>query len=84
MSAKSIGKSVASETTTEVKETATIAEPEVNLEPKFKVEKLRANSMKLFSVTTSTFDGAMCGHKETEMTIADARTIINTWLGRKE
>lgn len=53
-------------------------------EPKFKVEKLRTNSMKLFSVTTSTFDGAMYGNKETEMTIAEARAVINKWLGRKE
>lgn len=52
--------------------------------PQFKVEKLRANSMKLFKVTTSTFDGAMHGRKESEMTIAEARAIIDKWLGRKE
>lgn len=83
MSAKSVGKSVADEKAVDTKETVagTVA---AGQEPKFKVEKLRANSTKLFSVTTSTFDGAMYGHKETEMTIAEARTIINRWLGGKE
>lgn len=81
MPTKSIGKSVAGVAATETK--AAVADDTAK-EPKFKVEKLRANSMKLFSVTTSTFDGAMYGHKETEMTINEAGTIINKWLGRKE
>ena len=83
MSAKSVGKSVAAETVAETKET-TAGDTAVKQEPKFKVEKLRVNSVKLFSVTTSTFDGAMYDHKETEMTIAEAKAIINKWLGRKE
>lgn len=70
--------------------TAVISEKTVDAEraetgkKKFKVEKLRANSMKLFKVTASTFDGAMYGHNETEMTIEEARAVINKWLGRKE
>lgn len=83
MSAKSIGKSVADEKATDTKEAVT-GTAAAEQEPKFKVEKLRANSMKLFSITTSTFDGAMYGHKETEMTISEARAVINKWLGRKE
>lgn len=83
MSTKSVGKSVVDEKAADTKETAA-GTAAAGQEPKFKVEKLRANSMKLFSVTTSTFDGAMYGHKETEMTIAEARAVINKWLGRKE
>lgn len=52
-------------------------------EPRYKIEKLRENSMQLFGVTVSTFDGAMYGHKETEMTIKEARAVIDKWLGRK-
>lgn len=50
---------------------------------KFKIEKLRENALELFGITVSTFDGAMYGQNETEMTIAEARDIINKWLGRK-
>lgn len=50
----------------------------------YPVEKLRANCMKLFGITTSTFDGAMHGQKKAEMTIAEAKSIIDTWLGGKE
>lgn len=51
---------------------------------KYKIEKLRENSIKLFDITTSTFDGALHGLEKTEMTIDEARGIINKWLGRKE
>lgn len=78
MPAKSVGRPVTDE------QAPVAAENTAKTEQKFQVEKLRANSMRLFSVTTSTFDGAMYGHKETEMTIAEARAVINKWLGRKE
>ena len=52
-------------------------------EQKFKVEKLRENSVQLFGVTTSTFDGAFYGNKETEMTKKEAKAIICKWLGKE-
>lgn len=63
-------------------------EPEKNVavkkkDAKYKMEKLRENSMQLFGITVSTFDGAMYGHMETEMTIKEAKAIIDKWLGRK-
>jgi hypothetical protein len=73
MSAKNIDKTV-----TEVNEQTSKGEP------KFKLEKLRENSVQLFHVTTSTFDGAMFGNTLDEMTINEAKNIINKWLGRKE
>lgn len=50
----------------------------------YKVEKLRTNCMKLFGVTTSTFDGAFYGNKATELTVAQAKAVLDKWLGRKE
>lgn len=49
-------------------------------EPKFAVEKLRENSIHLFGVSISTFDGAMYGHNEGEYTINEAKAILNEWL----
>lgn len=50
---------------------------------KFKIDKLRENSMKLFGVTTSTFDGAFYGDKRSEMTIEEARAMLDKWLGKE-
>lgn len=83
MSEESIGRSAVEELVVETKK-ATAGDPAGKQEPKFKVGKLRANCMQLFKVTASTFDGAMYGHHETEMTIAEAGAVINQWLGRKE
>lgn len=47
-------------------------------EATFPLEVLRKDSLKLFGVTTSTFDGAMDGHKG-PFTVAKAREIIDTW-----
>lgn len=52
--------------------------------PKFLVEKLRKDSIKLFGVTTSTFDGAMYGHTETELSIDETKAIIDAFLFGKE
>ena len=52
-------------------------------EQKFKVAKLRENSVQLFGVTTSTFDGAFYGNKKTEMTKKEARAILDKWLGKE-
>lgn len=60
------------------------AKPVQAKEKKFQVKKLRENSMQLFHVTASTFDGAFYGQKETEMTIEKARAIIKKWLGKEQ
>ena len=48
--------------------------------PKFLVGKLRKNCLELFNITTSTFDGAMYGIKETELGIEEAKAIIDNFL----
>lgn len=69
--------------------TAAAAEPEKKVSAgsaagqKFKVEKLRENSMKIFGVTTSTFDGAFYGNEKKEMTIEEAGARIDKWLGKE-
>lgn len=47
---------------------------------KYLVEKLKKDCINLFGVTTSTFDGAMYGHDETELSIDEARVIIDEFL----
>lgn len=49
-------------------------------ESKFTVLKLRENSIHLFGVSQSTFDGAMYGHDEGEYTINEVKGILNEWL----
>ena len=48
--------------------------------PKFLIRKLREQCIKLFGVTTSTFDGAMYGIEETELSIDEAKAIIDHFL----
>lgn len=57
--------------------------PAVEQVPKFLIGKLRENSISLFGVTSSTFDGAFYGCNETEMSINDAKARINAWLGKE-
>lgn len=47
---------------------------------KFKVSVLRKHCIKLFGVSTSTFDGAMRRHKDKELTVEEADAIIKKWL----
>lgn len=49
-------------------------------ETKYSVDKLRQNSIALFGVTQSTFDGAMYGHDNKEYTINEAKAILDGWL----
>ena len=56
---------------------------EITAEPKFSIEQLRRHCLKLFNVTSSTFDGAFYGH-EGEFTKAEAQEVITDWLSRKE
>ena len=62
----------------------TIAEtvPAVSTETKFPIEKLRANCLKLFGVTSSTFDGATYGLKG-EYTVEEIKNTIEKW-GKKK
>lgn len=46
--------------------------------PKFPISELRKNAMKLFGVTTSTFDGATYGCSG-EYTVEQIRDIIVKW-----
>jgi hypothetical protein len=58
------------------------ATPAKSTERKFNLASLRANSTKLFGCTSSTFDGAFYGvSQEQKYTIAEAKEIINKWLG---
>ena len=50
----------------------------VKKEQAFPLEVLRKDSVTLFNVTSSTFDGAMYGHKG-PYTIAKAKEIIENW-----
>lgn len=58
-------------------------EQQVHEEPAFLVEKLRKNCIELFGVSSSTFDGALCGHSEEKLTVNQCRVIINKWLGKE-
>lgn len=53
-------------------------------EKKFSVENLRKHCTELFGITQSTFDGALYGVKEKELTVSEAKTIIDTWLYGKK
>lgn len=57
-------------------------EKPANPEPKYELKKLRENCVKLFGVTTSTFDGAMHSCNEKELTVNEAKKRIDTWLKR--
>lgn len=69
------------------KETATAATP--TAAPKYTIEKLRQNCLKLFGVTTSTFNGATYGLRG-EYTVEEIKKAIDTWqkkpvkTGKKE
>lgn len=68
------------------KSTAIKAETETttagNNPVKFPIEKLRSNCVKLFKVTTSTFDGATSGMTG-EYTVSEIRGLLESW-GKKE
>ena len=50
--------------------------------PKFTIEKLRENSLKLFGVTQSTFDGVTYGLNG-EYTVSDMKKIITNWQNKE-
>lgn len=59
----------------EIKET-------VKQPPKFPLEKLRENCLKLFGVTQSTFDGASHGLSG-EYTVSEMKKIIAVWQNKE-
>lgn len=52
-------------------------------ERKFPYEVLKANCVKLFHVTSSTFIGATVGKESGEYTIAEMQSIVNSWLKKE-
>lgn len=65
---------------TVAEQTAVKKDTAVKKEPKFTVGKLRENSIHLFGVSKSTFDGAMYGHDKGEYTIKEVKCILEEWL----
>ena len=64
----------------EVTEPAAVPETQ-----KFELRKLRENSIELFNITTSTFDGAFHGQEaDTMFSIDEAKAIIDVFLYGKE
>ncbi len=54
------------------------AKPKADAEKVYALSDLRSSSVKLFGVTTSTFDGAMQKQKG-PLSIAGAKAIIENW-----
>jgi len=52
-------------------------------ERKFPYEVLKANCMKLFRVTSSTFIGATIGMESGAYTIAEMQSIVKGWLKKE-
>lgn len=51
-------------------------------EPKFPYDVLKANCVKLFGVTSSTFIGATIGKEDNNFTVAQMKQIIDDWLNK--
>lgn len=51
-------------------------------EARYPLEKLRSHCMALFGVTTSTFDGAVCGLSG-EYTVSGMKSIITKWTDKE-
>ena len=52
-------------------------------ERKFPYEVLKANCMKLFRVTSSTFIGATIGMESGAYTIAEMQSVVKGWLKKE-
>jgi len=50
--------------------------------PKFAIERLRKDCLRLFDVTLSTFNGAVCGLTG-EYTVEEMRKRIDAWRGKQ-
>lgn len=49
-------------------------------EPKFTIPELRRKCVALFGVSSSTFAGAMNKHHGEELTVKEAKAILERWL----
>lgn len=56
---------------------------ETSDERKFPYEVLKANCIKLFRVTSSTFIGATIGMESGAYTIAEMQSIVKEWLKKE-
>lgn len=56
---------------------------EKNEERKFPYEVLKANCMKLFHVTSSTFAGATAGKESGTYSISEMGSILDSWMKKK-
>ncbi|MSS13637.1 hypothetical protein [Porcincola intestinalis] len=70
---------MAGKNTAKVAPAAQTAKPEA---AKFSIAQLRTHCVRLFNITSSTFDGAMYGHTE-PMTVEEAQRVIKEWLGKE-
>lgn len=52
-------------------------------ERKFPYEVLKANCMRLFHVTSSTFIGATIGKEDGEYTVDEMKSIVDSWLKKE-
>ncbi len=59
-----------------------VAKPESPKEDKFEINALRRDSLKLFGVTRSTFDGAFYG-KTGDFSISEAKELIKDFQNRR-
>lgn len=50
------------------------------MEPKFPIPELRRKCVALFGVSSSTFAGAMNKHHGEELTVKEAKAILERWL----
>lgn len=66
---------------TKAKANAEATEAATTPAPKFGIEKLRANCVTLFGVTSSTFDGATHG-LEGEFTVEAMKQTIEEWKAK--
>ena len=55
------------------------AEAVVQEQPKFKLSVLRENAVRLFGVSTATFDGATYDLPDGEYTVDEVKSIIADW-----
>ena len=63
----------------EKKEAGQTKKPEP-AEPKFTIPELRRECVALFGVSSSTFAGAMNKHHGEELTVKEAKAILERWL----
>lgn len=64
-------------------EQAVTASATKKAEPKFPLEVLKRDCVKLYKISSSTFVGATTSLPDGEYTIEEVRTVINKWLKKE-